>query len=111
MLTTVSNSRRSSSVIAMQRTLFVHRFYTNPLPTAASVVIERTTNGYSVEVSTEMKYPYGTGYRSHHVGDASSFEDGLAKWGFVEWREDGLFVGKGSNEFFVPKKELEAGGR
>jgi hypothetical protein len=110
-LTSASNSHRLSKVIAMQRTLLVHRLYTNPLPSVASVVVEQATNGLDVKIELEMTDPYSTGYRTIDIGHCASREEVIRKWGFMDWREDGLHVGRGSNEFFVPQMELESGGR
>ena|SRR2546421_1354056 len=110
-LTSASNSRRFSRVIAMQRSLFAHRLHTNGLPAAASVVVEQGTNGIGVKIELEMTSPYGTGYRTIDLGRAASLEEVTGKWGFMDWREDGLHVGRGTNEFFLPREELESGGR
>jgi hypothetical protein len=102
-------SERMRKTLAPHRTLLATRSYSNPIPAIAFVVLEATTNGYIVNVDIEMEHPGGTGYRRESVGKVSSLKDALSNWGFVEWRDDGLHVGKGSNEFFVPHNELEGG--
>jgi len=110
-LTSLSNSRRISKVVAMQRTLITPKHYTNLLPAAAWVVLERARDGVAAKIELEMKYPHTTGYQTIELGHSASLEEGTRTWGFIDWREDGLHVGRGSNEFFVSREELEAGGR
>src|SRR6185503_6725881 len=94
-LTSANSSRRFSRVIAMQRTLFAHRIYTNLLPAAASVIVEHGTNGVDVKIELETTYPYGTGYRTMDLGRTASLEEATRKWGFIDWRGDGLHIGRG----------------
>ena len=49
--------------------------------------------------------------RGIHPGHCASLEEVIRNWGFMNWGEDGLHVGRGSNEFLVDRKELESGGR
>jgi hypothetical protein len=105
-------SHQWSKVIAMQRTLFRHGAYSNPLPAMACVNIEKSSNGYLVVAETAMTYPrFGTGYRTHHVGTAATEADAIGKWAFVNWTGDGLHLGRETNEFVIGKDELESGGR
>jgi len=107
-LTSASHSRKSAEIVATQRTFFANSRYTNFI---ASVVAEPRTNGYAVTVELERKESRGTGHRTFDLGHVASFEEATKKWGFIDWREDGLHVGRDSNEFFMPQKELETGGR
>ena len=42
------------------------------------------------------------------IGTASTDAEAVAKWGRIEWREDGLHIGSGPNEYFLPRVKLES---
>src|SRR5687767_2483464 len=37
------------------------------------------------------------------LGKAHAPEDAVEQWGKIEWREDGLHIGNGTNHFFLPR--------
>jgi hypothetical protein len=73
--------------------------------------VGEATDGVAVKLELEMTYPYGTGYKTIDVGHSTSLEDVTRTWGLIDWREDGLHIGRGSNALFLTREELEAGGR
>ena len=108
-----SATERHARTLAMVRTMVqAHaRNSTNtvPIPALASVMLTEAQGGYDAQLEFEVAYESGTGYSARELGKAASFEDALHRWGFMEWREDGLHVGRGTNEFFVPQSEFGRG--
>ena len=72
-------------------------------------MLTEAQGGYDAQLEFEVAYESGTGYSTRQLGKAASFDDALHRWGFMEWREDGLHVGRGTNEFFVPQSEFGGG--
>jgi hypothetical protein len=91
----------------MSRTLLTVDMYTNPVPTLASVKLRGDKALLEIAVTTD----YGTGYKTRELGSATSIGEAARKWGLLDWRTDGLHVGRGTNEVFMSKAELEAGWR
>ena len=42
------------------------------------------------------------------LGRVKTAEEAVAKWGKIDWREDGLHIGTGTNAFFLTRAKLEA---
>ena len=78
----------------------------------AVVILENATNGFRGGVGVEMTYSDDrTGFRWWELGVATTRVEALEKWGFVEWKPDGIYAGKASKQLIVKRDELEGGGR
>jgi hypothetical protein len=42
------------------------------------------------------------------LGTASDLASAVASWGKIEWQEDGLHIGGGTNRYFLPRARLES---
>ena len=73
----------------------------------AHVYFEPQDNGYSVKarvyIGRGMDYFHDCG----ELGKVWTEAAAVAKWGAIDWREDGLHIGRGTNHYFLPKAELE----
>src|SRR5262245_31667681 len=45
-------------------------------------------------------------YGPRTLGWAQTKEEAVAKWGQIEWRVEGLYVGAGTNRFFLSRDQL-----
>jgi hypothetical protein len=106
-----SSSHRQSRILVMSRSFLNVSGYTNPAPALASVVVDAVDDRLRARVELEVTTDYGTGYTARELGGAVSITEAIQRWGLIEWREDGLHVGRGTNEFFMKKAELEEGWR
>ena len=106
-----ASAERNSKVLVMQQRLINVPFYSNSVPARASVILGPTSNGYAGTLEIQFKTEDGTGYKTEALGLAESYQDAVERWGFMDWREDGVHVGKGSNSVFMSKRDLESGWR
>ena len=74
----------------------------------AQVYLEPLDSGYSVRALVHI----GRGNDMFHdfgeIGRAQSDADAVARWGTIDWREDGLHIGSGTNEYFLPRAKVES---
>jgi hypothetical protein len=106
-----ASPHRPSRILAMSRSFLNVSGYTNPAPAVASVAVDAVDGRLRVVVELEVTTDYGTGYTQRDLGAAVSIPEAIQRWGLIEWREDGLHIGRGTNEFFIRKAELEQGWR
>jgi hypothetical protein len=106
-----SSSHRRSRVLAMSRSFLNVSGYSNPAPAVASVALDAVDGRHRAQLELEVTTDYGTGYTQRQLGSAASIDEAIRRWGSIDWREDGLHVGRGTNEFFMKKAELEEGWR
>jgi hypothetical protein len=73
----------------------------------AHVYLEPAGGGYSVRACVYI----GRGAQYFHdcgvLGTAKSDAEAVARWGAIDWRADGLRIGTGADEYFLPRAELE----
>lgn len=73
----------------------------------AHVWLEPIENGYSVRARVLL----GRGNRSFYdvgeLGQTTTDEEAVARWGEVRWRDDGLQLGTGVDSYFLPRAILE----
>ncbi len=64
-------------------------------------------SGYEVKARVHI----GRGNDYFHdcgkLGVVKADSEAVSQWGSIEYRDDGLHIGKGSIEFFLPKADLE----
>ncbi len=74
----------------------------------AFVYLESADGGQSVKAQVQI----GRGNPMYHecgeLGRVATAEEAVAKWGRIEWLEDGLHIGTGTNAYFLPRAKLEA---
>ena len=104
-------SHRQSKVLAISRSFLSVRMYTNPVPVVASVTLHRVGGQNEVELEIALTTDYGTAYKTRYLSSAKSIEEAVRVWSLIDWRDDGLHVGRGPYAFFMSKGELEQGGR
>lgn len=73
----------------------------------AHVYLEPAGSGYSVRARVYIGR--GTGYFQDcgELGMAQTADEAVVRWGTIDWREDGLHIGNGTNQFFLAKAILE----
>ena len=76
----------------------------------AHVYLEPQASGYSVQARVYIGR--STGFLTHfhdcgELGRVRTDAEAVARWGKIEWREDGLHIGTGTNHFFMPRARLE----
>jgi hypothetical protein len=74
----------------------------------AYVYLEPTTGGQAVKAQVQI----GRGNPMFHdcgeLGRVVTAEEAVAKWGKIDWQDDGLHIGTGTNAFFLPRAKLES---
>ncbi len=74
----------------------------------ANVYLEPLSSGYSVRARVYI----GRGNDYFHdcgvLGTVQSDSEAVARWGAIDWREDGLHIGSSTNHYFLPKATLES---
>jgi len=73
----------------------------------AFVRLEPLTKGYSVRAFIKIGRCNGYTRDCGELGTVSTAEEGVAKWGYIDWRIDGLHIGHGSSQYFLPRKDVE----
>lgn len=106
-----NDSKRYSETLAMSRGFFSVSFSTNPASATAAVTLRQVDGRYHTQLELEVTTEAGTGYRHRELGTATSTDEAVRQWALIDWRKDGLHVGRGSNEFFMSTSELDSGWR
>ena len=74
----------------------------------AHVYLDPLSVGYSVHARVQI----GRGNPYFHdcgeLGKVQTAAEAGARWGRIDWRDDGLHVGRGTNHYFLPKGQLES---
>lgn len=75
----------------------------------AHVYLEpRPAGGFSVRARVYL----GRGNDAFHdcgeLGVVKTDAEAVAQWGKIDWREDGLRIGSGTNHYFLPRARLES---
>jgi hypothetical protein len=76
----------------------------------AHVFLEPQASGYSVQARVYIGRSTGFLTYFHDCGELGRVQtdaEAVARWGKIEWREDGLHIGAGTNHFFMPRARLE----
>jgi hypothetical protein len=72
----------------------------------AHVYVEPVGDAYSVQARVLIS----RGNYYHDMGELGRvvrLEEAVARWGRLEWTEDGLHVGSGADRVFLPRQQLE----
>ena len=74
----------------------------------AHVYLEPQSSGYSVRARVHI----GRGNDYYHdcgtLGTVQTDAEAVARWGAIQWREDGLHIGSGTNHYFLARAEMES---
>lgn len=74
----------------------------------AHVYLEPLAVGFSVRARVQI----GRGNPMFHdcgeLGKVETTSEAVARWGRIDWREDGLHIGRGTNHYFLSKGRLES---
>lgn len=73
----------------------------------AHVYLELAKGGYSVRARVYIGRGYGYFQDCGELGTVQTADEAVARWGTINWQEDGLHIGNGTNQFFLAKTQLE----
>lgn len=73
----------------------------------AHVYLHPISSGYSVRAQVLIGRHNGYYHQIGELGRVSHPADAVEKWGTIQWREDGVQIGTGTNGYFLPRAKLE----
>jgi len=73
----------------------------------AYVFLVPANDGFSVQAKLKIGRGNSMYRECGELGRARTAEESVARWGNIEWKTDGLHIGRGSDEYFLPQKEVE----
>jgi hypothetical protein len=73
----------------------------------AYVYLQPVDGGYSVRARVYIGRGNGYVYDCGELGRAQSEAEAVARWGKIDWREEGLRIGSGADQYFLPRADLE----
>jgi len=73
----------------------------------AHVYLEPLTNGYSVRARVYIGRGNNYFHNCGEIGTAQTDSEAVARGGTIDWREDGLHIGRGTNHYFLERAKLE----
>jgi len=73
----------------------------------AHVFLEPRETGYSVQARVYIGRGYGAYHDCGELGRVQTDAEAVARWGRIEWRDDGLHIGTSPGAYFLPRAELE----
>ncbi len=99
LLTGPSGENRTDRIVAMSwgEGRYGPAFY------GAQVYLSPESGGYRVKARVHLGRGNGSFFDCGELGIASSESEAVRKWGTIEWRTDGIHIGRGTNDFFRPK--------
>jgi hypothetical protein len=74
----------------------------------AYVVLAPLEAGYSVRAFVSIARGNGMFHECGELGRVATTEEAVAKWGKIDWQDDGLHIGTGTNAYFLPRAKLES---
>lgn len=73
----------------------------------AQVYLEPLSSGFSVRAHVLIGRNPNYFHDCGELGHAATVADAAQRWGHLEWAEDGLRIGSGTNRYFLPRAQLE----
>jgi len=73
----------------------------------AYVFLVPTDDGFSVQAQLKIGRDNFMYRECGELGRVRTTEEAVARWGNIEWKTDGLHIGRGSDEYFLSQKEVE----
>lgn len=74
----------------------------------AHVYLQPASSGYSVRARVYIGRGNDYFHECGELGMVQTDSEAVARWGTIAWRKDGLHIGSGTNEYFLPKATLES---
>ena len=74
----------------------------------AHVYLEPMASGRSVRARVFIGRGNDYFHDCGELGRVATDADAVARWGRIEWREDGLHIGTGTNHYFLARAQLES---
>jgi hypothetical protein len=65
-------------------------------------------SGYSVRARVYIGRGNGYFHDCGELGTARTDSEAVARWGTIDWREDGLHIGSGPDHFFLARVTMES---
>ena len=75
----------------------------------AHVYLEPVTTGYSVRARVYIGRGNDYFQDCGELGMVQTAAEAVARWGAIDWREDGLHIGTGTNQYFLARSKMESG--
>ena len=73
----------------------------------ARVYLEPESDGYSVKALVQIARGSPYFHDLGELGKVRTDAEAVARWGRIEWREDGLHIGNEPDHLFFPRASLE----
>ena len=73
----------------------------------AHVYLEPQASGYSVQARVYLGRDNDSFHNCGELGKVATDSDAVARWGKIDWRADGLYIGTGTNHYFLAREQLE----
>lgn len=74
----------------------------------AHVYLEPASSGYSVRARVYVGRGNDYFHDCGELGTVQTDAEAVARWGAIDWREDGLHIGRGTNHFCLPRAKMES---
>ena len=74
----------------------------------AHVYLEPASSGYSVRARVYIGRGNDYFHDCGELGTAQTDSEAVARWGTIDWREDGLHIGSGTNQYFLARAKIES---
>ena len=98
-----TNAKRAGRVVAVSWGDSAHTkaFY------GAFVYLRQKSDHYSVRARVYFGRSGEGFHECGELGKVQTPEEAVAQWGTIEWKTDGLQIGRGTNRFFISKADLD----
>lgn len=74
----------------------------------AHVFLEPLPSGYSVRAMAHIGRGNGYFHDCGELGTVRTDAEAVARWGTIDWRDDGLHIGSGATHYFLPRAKMES---
>jgi hypothetical protein len=74
----------------------------------AFAYLKPVAGGQAVKAQVQIGRGNPMFHECGEIGRAATAEEALAKWGKIDWQDDGLHIGTGTNAYFLPRAKLES---
>lgn len=74
----------------------------------AQVYLKPLSSGHAVYALVHIGRGNDMFYDCGKLGEVRTDAEAVSRWGCIRWAEDGLHIGCGPDEFFLPRATLES---
>jgi hypothetical protein len=74
----------------------------------AHVYLKPLASGYSVRARVYIGRGNSYFHDCGELGTVQTDPEAVARWGTIDWREDGLHIGNGTNHYFLERAKIES---